>query len=496
MVESNEIAIIYKRKIDKEGNEIFIPIKVISGYFEDVECWFVSNDGTAYHHISEWITSGNVYGCRKSVSQLIKKFPNLSLSEIKKRLLESAKKFTLYRNIENGQYIIKAKNNETGKITIYTDQDSEMIQNYNDEEATSAVETMYKKSANQKTETENQTKAITTEFKKNLTPEEIIEMAKKNVKGQDEALKKIVTVLWYNINKPNFNKKNMLIIGPTGVGKTYIFQKLSKIFGVEVVILPIAGTTQSGYVGASVNELLHQAYLMCGRNRDKLEHSIIVLDEIDKLAKSGDEKIASTGVQQELLKIIEGTNIMIGSEQSSKIMIDTSNITFVTTGAFQDLFTKQKRSVGFGSEEPIQDNTITTEKLVNYGMLAEFIGRQKIKIVLNPLTVDILIDIIKNNEESELNNVLDVFNELNIKCTNLDETIELIAKDALSKNIGARGIDDTIMEMFINILHDIANNPNEYEEIILGSNIMKDNQDYILVKRKKGKRRVRTNDSI
>ncbi len=494
MAEVNELAIIFKKTMDEEGNEVFIPLRIVSGRYSEAENWFITKNGTAYHHMVESIYEENSYGCRKTIGELMTMYKNLTLKEIKEKVFSAVKNYTYYRDWEDGNNTIYIKNKKTGKTNIFKDKDTDILYYIYDKEVNEAFDEYERKQQTKSEEKPIQEESLS-ESERLLTPEEIIKLAKKNVKGQDEALKEIVTVLWYNIYQPNFNKKNMLIIGPTGVGKTYIFQKLSKIFGVDVVILPIAGTTQSGYVGSSVNELLHQAYLMCGRNREKFEKSIIVLDEIDKLAKSGDEKVASTGVQQELLKVIEGTNILIGSEQSSKIMVDTSKITFVTTGAFQDLFKKQKRNVGFDSQEPIIDNNITTEKLVQFGMLAEFVGRQKIKIVLNPLTVDILKDIIKNNEESELNNVLEVFNKLNIKCTNLDEIIEEIAEDALSKNIGARGIDDTIMKMFVNILYDIANNPNEYGEIILGPNIMKDNQDYTLIKRKQPKRRVRKKES-
>ena len=165
-------------------------------------------------------------------------------------------------------------------------------------------------------------------------------------------------------------------------------------------------------------------------------------------------------------------------------MIDTSNIIFVCGGAFQSLYETEKKPMGFAREEPSEtpkQPELTSKQLHEFGMELELIGRNPVIIQLNNLTKEILKDIILNSDESSFKNTINVIESMGVTIENLDEIIDLIAEDAIVKEIGARGLLSTVTKIFLKIFREIANNPNKYEKVIVGKNIIEDNSDFKLI---------------
>ena len=286
----------------------------------------------------------------------------------------------------------------------------------------------------------------------------------------------------------------MLVVGPSGVGKTAIFKKIEKILGIPLTIFPVPGLSQAGYEGRNTDEILKQLYFDCNGDEELLRgKSIIILDEIDKLAynhsSSGD--VSTLGVQNELLKIVEGVKRTIEINQEGDYFdIDTSNIIFVGIGAFSELYKKEKPSIGFNNQDDKNNKPINSDRIINYGLKKELVGRFPIVIELNAMTKEILKDIIINSDESELKLTIKALKSLGVKINNLDLLIDLIAEDAIKKEIGARGLVSTINDIFSEIIYTVANNPGKYSEVIIGDNIINDNKDFKLV-RKNVKTRTR-----
>lgn len=329
-------------------------------------------------------------------------------------------------------------------------------------------------------------------------PKEIEEQVKKTVVGQDEAVKKKVTSLWMTLNFPKIKKRNMFIVGPTGVGKTLIFEKLQEILDIPLTIFPVPGLSQAGYSGRSTDELLKQIYYDCDEDTSKFDKVIVVLDELDKLAfgQENSGEISTLGVQNELLKIIEGCKRTIEVNQGmDSFTIDTSRMIFVGLGAFSRLFDDKKNSIGFDIESKTSDEKIDSNKLTEYGLKRELIGRLPVIVQLDAMTKEKLKDIIIKSDESELINIVNALQSLGVSINNFDEILDMIVEDAIKKNIGARGLVATINNIFMEIFYEVGNNPKKYCAVSIGKNILNDSSDYELIKRNSKKRARRMDDN-
>ena len=403
------------------------------------------------------------YGLRTTIELQKESITKETIDAIKKEILDYAKKFTYQRDLSRNEYII-ATNKENDDQSLFEDIDNR-------------ANFVPSKSGSSMTGFDNIL---------DITPEDLEEKVKKTIKGQDEAVRKIVTALWTTLNFRNLKKKNMLIIGPTGVGKTAIFKKLKEFVGVPFVIFSIPGLSQAGYVGRSVDEILKQVYYESNGNLDEAESSIVILDEIDKIAKDkdGHGEVATIAVQNELLKIIEGCERFVETNNvhDPNFTIDTSKMIFVATGAFQELFEKEKTQLGFveSTTKNLKKKEINTDKLMEYGLKRELLGRLPIIVELNKLDKEALKDIILNSDESELLETLNALRQLGVKVENVDEVIDLIIDDAIEKQIGARGLIPTINNIFSEIFYEVGNNQGKYNSVTIGPNIIKDNKDYKL----------------
>lgn len=468
MVEKKEFVVLFiKKKIDESVTE-FIPHRVVEGIYDKENNWFNdTKDGIPYLHIEITPSSTVGYGLRTTIELQKESISDELLESIKNEILDYANKFTYQRDLSRTE-VIMATNKETGDITIFTDIDT--TEDFKQEKNNGSDEIL------------------------DITPQYLEEKVKMTIKGQDEAVRRIVTALWTTLNFRNLKKKNMLIIGPTGVGKTAIFKKIKEILNIPLVIFPIPGLSQSGYVGRSVDEILKQIFIESNENLDLAENSIVILDEIDKIAKNtnGSGEVATIAVQNELLKIIEGCQRFVESTNphDPSFTIDTTNIIFVGTGAFQELFEKEPTSLGFveSTTKYPKKKEINTDRLMTYGLKRELLGRLPIIVELNKLDKEALKDIILNSDESELLETLNVLKQLGIEVENIDEVIDLIIEDAIEKQIGARGLVTTINNIFSEIFYEVGNNQGKYNCVTIGPNIIKDNKDYKL-ERKQNKTR-------
>jgi len=318
-----ELAIIFRRNRINEFEEEFIPDKIIEGTYNDFDRCFLDLDDVPYLHIAEPMLAGKGFGCRLVIKEGEKELTDEIIENLKKFFLDEANKYIYLRNRQQSHYIIQI-NKENNDVKMFEDDETTEIYSLYQEE--------YR-------ELHRESEEIDTEIK--MTPSEITTKIKETIKGQDTAIEKIVTSLWVSKKFKEMTKKNMLVIGPTGVGKTAIFRKLEKILDLPLTIFSVPGLSQAGYVGRSTDEILKQIYFNSEEDIDLAENSIVILDEIDKLAYSGSDSgsVSTAGVQNELLKMIEGGERLVEINQTGEVFaIDTSKIIFVCTGAFSELY--------------------------------------------------------------------------------------------------------------------------------------------------------------
>lgn len=485
MVEQKELVTLFK--ITKLDNDIetLIPFEVVEGTYDEENCTFITDDGTVYLHIEEAEYNNFGYARRLLTNINIDAEPNSvdSIEFIKERKLNTEKNYKYFRfTNERNKIYLKDKYSYTPQVMV--DEDSKKYKENEDKELD---------------ESDSKPRYLGI----NKTPKEIYEEVRKTVKGQDEAIKTIATCLWATINGRAYNisKKQMILVGPTGVGKTAIFRKLQEILDIPVVIVSMPGMSQSGYVGRGTDEILKQVYFETMQDRDTAEKAIVVLDEYDKIAYNGNDKsgdVSTIGVQRELLKMVEGyTRIVELGNNEDAFEIDTSNMIFIASGAFQELFEEDKtESLGFLKTEstPTKEKNINIDALVKYGLMKESVGRLPIIVELNSLTREIFREIILESDESELIAHVNFLESLGVTVSNLDEIIEILIDDVMKKEVGARGLIATISKLFLKIIYEVANNPGKYNEVKIGKNIINNPNDFELVTNRIIKRRMKLNN--
>lgn len=274
------------------------------------------------------------------------------------------------------------------------------------------------------------------------TPKEIKDFLDLYVIGQDSA-KKALSVAAYNHIKrtvygKNIKKSNVLMIGPTGSGKSYMVSILAKALDIQFITVDATQFTSSGYAGRSVEDIIGELVAFCNNDIEEASKAIVHIDEIDKIKKRsggvGDSiDVGGLGVQQSLLKILEGTDVVYDSMSPTNIKkIDTKDILFICSGAFVDL------------ESP------TTQSLIRYGMIPEFLGRFSVVASLHPLTPQDLREILIESEDSILKSFSEWFQSEDIELEIKQDAIDLIIYNALQKNLGARGLQNVLDDVFLN----------------------------------------------
>lgn len=338
------------------------------------------------------------------------------------------------------------------------------------------------------------------------TPKEIKDVLDEYVIGQEEA-KKTLSVAVYNHYKRikslqnNKNKKddveiqksNILLLGPTGCGKTLLAQTLAKILNVPFAIADATTLTEAGYVGEDVENILLKLIQAADYDIEKAERGIIYIDEIDKISRKSENPsitrdVSGEGVQQALLKIVEGTTASVPPQGGRKhphqelLQINTENILFICGGAFEGLekIIEQrtgKKTIGFGAQ--IQDKTeknraevfkeMLPQDLLKFGLIPEFVGRLPIIATLNELDKQALIDIVTKPKNALVKQYKKLFKLDDVELEFEQDSLEAIVNKAIERKTGARGLRSIIEDIMRDIMYEIPSNP-QIEKCIITKN--------------------------
>lgn len=295
-----------------------------------------------------------------------------------------------------------------------------------------------------------------------LTPKKIMSYLNEYIVGQEEA-KKTLSVAVYNhlktMNNPNIKKSNVLVLGPTGSGKTYLAETLSHIVNLPFAIADATTLTEAGYVGDDVHSILLKLIHAANNDIKQAEKGIVYIDEIDKIAKKGEGRdISGEGVQQALLKMMEGCLVTIpGDKERKTIMINTNNILFICGGAFSGLKKKNiKKGIGFSAElVKTQEEKITASDLIDYGFSPEFIGRMPIITTVKAADVSMLRRILTEPKNSLTWQYIELMKMDNVELSFSEKTLNMIAAEAYRHGSGARGLRSVMEEKMKDIMFEI-----------------------------------------